>query len=149
MQEPLRPPRLRRDLTERARSVGRITSLNMSRSKLIVQEEKSRQARSNEHEPLPPQPEVVREWQREDTNKETNQIQGLGSIPNTDTQPRTMTLPSRSPSFETYSDDPKLPEKPKNTAYYCDVCLINTTRFSLDVRSFVTNQLSFTNSSKL
>lgn len=137
------------DLIKRAKNVGRITSLKLCRSNLLVQEEKSRRARNNELGSLPPQPEVIREQQRGGTNKETNQSQGLGSTTKADTGPQKVTLLSKSPSPEISSNDPKLPEKPKNTAYYCNVCLTNTARFSLDVRPCPTYQLLFTNSLNL
>lgn len=62
--------------------------------------------------------------------------------------PRTQTTTGapKPPSAILGPDDLKLPEKPKNTAYYCNVCLINTTRLSIDVRYFVTDQVIFTNS---
>lgn len=173
MQDLSQQPGLRPELIERTTNVGRNTSFKSCRSKLLVQEESSRQARNNEHQHFHKQPhretwpsrspsavvpdhpkllekplqsEVIRERRRGDTNRETNQSRDLNSTPKIDNQPQTETWPSKSPSAVVDSDDSKLPEKAANAAYYCNVCLINTTRFSLDVRSFVLYQVSFTNS---
>lgn len=142
---PPRQPRLRRDLIEKRGNVGRIPSLKLRRSKFLVQEENPRQVRRTENEPLPLQPEVIGKERRNDTNNKTNESRGLSSTRVADKPPQTKTLPSKQPAV-TVPDEAKLPEKPKNTEYYCDVCLINTTRFSLDVRFFVTYQVSFANS---
>lgn len=176
-------------------------------SKFLVQEENPRQARLNEQEPTPVQPEVSRYRRRSAANKEMNQIRGLGSKLKVDKKPQTKTRPPQPPSAVVLADGPKLPEKPPQPelngeqrrddisnetnqsrkqssilevdnqpqtetrppkslsaavfdspklpeklakmAYYCNVCLINTTRFGLDVSSFVTYQVSFTNLSDL
>ncbi|MCJ1467977.1 hypothetical protein MMC07_006603 [Pseudocyphellaria aurata] len=142
--DPIPKPRLRRDLIERRSNGDEYPQAqNDEHAPLPLQlegflersnGEKHRQARSNESETPSLQPENISERRSRDTIPKTVQSQALDSTVMSNQKQQMVTWSSEKPSPLHSPDDPKLPDKPKNLAYYCDVCLINITRFSLDTK---------------